>query len=114
VFALKKYSIGQFAKVINRSQQTLRNLDNADKLKPSFIDPKTGYIYYTDKQLKEFNGELNKENKLVVRYCRVSSSKEKEALERQIENVKTYLLSKGYQFKIISDVCKGINYDKSY
>ena len=109
---MKKYSIGQFAKIINRSQQTLRNWDNAGKLKPSFIDPKTGYRYYTDQQLKEFNGELNKENKLVIGYCRVSSSEQKEALEIQIENVKTYLLSKGYQFKIISDVGSGINYDK--
>jgi predicted site-specific integrase-resolvase len=109
---MKKYSIGRFAKLINRSQQTLRNWDNTDKLKPSFVDAKTGYRYYTDIQLQEFNGVLNKENKMVIGYCRVSSSKQKEALERQIENVKTYLLSRGYQFKIISDVGSGINYDK--
>lgn len=109
---MKKYSIGQFAKLINRSQQTLRNWDNADKLKPSFVDAKTGYRYYTDLQLQEFNGVINRENKIVIGYCRVSSSKQKEALERQVENVKTYLLSKGHQFKIISDIGSGINYDK--
>ncbi|MBM7614490.1 IS607 family transposase [Alkaliphilus hydrothermalis] len=109
---MKKYSIGQFAKIINRSQQTLRNWDNSGKLKPEYVDPKSGYRYYTDKQLKEYNGEVNKDNKIVVGYCRVSSSKQKEALERQIENVRTYLISKGYQFKIITDTGSGINYDK--
>jgi predicted site-specific integrase-resolvase len=109
---MRKYSIGQFAKLINRSQQTLRNWDSSNKLTPSFVDTKTGYRYYTDTQLQEFNGIINKENKIVIGYCRVSSSKQKEALERQIENVKTYLFSRGYQFKIISDIGSGINYDK--
>lgn len=109
---MKRYSIGQFAKIINRSQQTLRNWDKSDKLKPEYVDPNSGYRYYTDKQLKEFNGEVNKDNKLVIGYCRVSSSKQKEALESQVENVRTYLISKGYQFKIITDIGSGINYDK--
>ena len=74
---MKKYSIGQFAKIINRSQQTLRNCDNTGKLKPAYVDPETGYRYYTDEQLMEFNGELNKENKIVVGYCRVSSNNQK-------------------------------------
>ncbi|HHD2593796.1 TPA: IS607 family transposase, partial [Clostridium perfringens] len=33
-------------------------------------------------------------------------------LERQIENVKTYMYAKGYQFEIISDIGSGINYNK--
>lgn len=35
-----------------------------------------------------------------------------EALTRQVENVRTYLLAKGYKFKIISDIGSGINYNK--
>ena len=49
---------------------------------------------------------------MVIGYCRVSSAKQKEELERQVENVKTYLITKGYQFKIISDIGSGINYDR--
>ncbi len=30
---MKKYSIGQFAKKINKTQQTLRNCDKSGKLK---------------------------------------------------------------------------------
>ena len=109
---MKKYSIGQFAKKINRTQQTLRNWDKSGKLKPQIVDKNTGYRYYTEKQLKEFYGEVRNKERMVIGYCRVSSAKQKEELERQVENVKTYLITKGYQFKIISDIGSGINYDR--
>lgn len=109
---MKRYSIGQFAKKINKTQQTLRNWDKSGKLKPDMVDENTGYRYYTERQLKEFYGEVTNNKRIVVGYCRVSSSKQKEALEIQIENVRSYLISKGYQFKIISDIGSGINYDK--
>ena len=109
---MKKYSIGQFAKKINRTQQTLRNWDKSGKLKPQIVDKNTGYRYYTEKQLKEFYGEVSNKERMVIGYCRVSSAKQKEELERQVENVKTYLITKGYQFKIISDIGSGINYDR--
>ena len=109
---MKKYSIGQFAKKINKTQQTLRNWDKNGKLKPQVVDSDTGYRYYTEKQLKEFYGEISNKERLVIGYCRVSSAKQKEALEQQVENVRTYLISKGYQFKIITDIGSGIDYDK--
>ena len=37
---------------------------------------------------------------------------QKDDLERQIENVKTYLIAKGQPFEIISDIGSGINYKK--
>ena len=51
-------------------------------------------------------------NKKTIGYCRVSSHKQKDDLERQIENVKTYMYAKGYQFEIITDIGSGINYNK--
>lgn len=78
-------------------------------MKPAYIDKDTGYRYYTDEQLKIYNGEKVKD-KQIIGYCRVSSQKQKEALNRQIENVKTYMCAKGYQFSIISDIGSGINY----
>ncbi len=108
---MKRYSIGQFAKKINVSQQTLRNWDKQGKLKPQIVDEKTRYRYYTDLQLNEYYGIQSKE-RIVVGYCRVSSQKQKEALTRQVENVRTYLLAKGYKFKIISDIGSGIDYNK--
>lgn len=42
----------------------------------------------------------------------MSSNKQKDDLERQIDNVKTYMIAKGYQFEIITDIGSGINYNK--
>lgn len=106
---IRKYSIGQFAKLINRSEQTLRNWDKSGKLKPIYVDEVTGYRYYTDEQLWLYNGEKIKD-KAIIGYCRVSSQKQKPALERQEDNLKQYMYAKGYQFSIISDIGSGINY----
>ena len=51
-------------------------------------------------------------NRVTIGYCRVSSHKQKDDLERQIDNVRTYLLAKGQPFEIISDIGSGINYKK--
>lgn len=107
---IRKYSIGQFAKLINRTEQTLRNWDKSGKLKPAYVDTKTGYRYYTDEQLRLYNGEKTRD-KQVIGYCRVSGVKQKNALDRQIENVKAYMYARGYQFSIISDIGSGINYN---
>ncbi|MDR1498683.1 MAG: recombinase family protein [Rickettsiales bacterium] len=34
-------------------------------------------------------------------------------MERQIENVRSYLCAKGYKFEIITDIGSGINYNKN-
>lgn len=45
---------------------------------------------------------------MVIGYCSVSSHKQKDDLERQIDNVKTYMIAKGYQLEIITDIGSGI------
>jgi excisionase family DNA binding protein len=50
--------------------------------------------------------------KLTIGYCRVSSSDQKEDLERQVTTVSNYCSAKGYQFKIIQDLGSGLNYNK--
>ncbi|WP_294154065.1 IS607 family transposase [uncultured Clostridium sp.] len=110
---MKYYSIGEFAKAIGKTTKTLRNWDKNGKLKPVRVED-TGYRYYSQGQLNHFLGLKNVEttNKKVIGYCRVSSHKQKDDLERQIENVKTYMYAKGYQFDIITDIGSGINYNK--
>lgn len=110
---MKFYSIGQFSKLIGKTNQTLRNWDKDGILKPHHVS-ESGYRYYSQEQLNHFLG-LKQEvqlNKKTIGYCRVSSNKQKDDLERQIENVKTYMYAKGYQFEIISDIGSGINYNK--
>lgn len=110
---MKYYSIGEFAELIGVTQQTLRNWDKVGKLKPSHIG-KSGYRYYSQQQLQYYLG-LKGENAVkrkVVGYCRVSSNKQKDDLERQIENVRSYMIAKGYSFEIVTDIGSGINYSK--
>lgn len=110
---MKYYSIGEFAKQIGKTIQTLRNWDKKDILKPSHVT-KAGTRYYSQEQLNHFLGIKSEKqiNKKIIGYCRVSSHKQKDDLERQVENVKTYMYAKGYQFEIITDIGSGINYNK--
>lgn len=110
---MKYYSIGEFSKLIGKTEQTLRNWDKKEVLKPHHVT-ESGYRYYSQKQLNHFLGIKNQDskNRKVIGYCRVSSNKQKDDLDRQIENVKTYMYAKGYQFEIISDIGSGINYNK--
>ena len=106
----KYYSIHEFSKIIGVSAQTLRNWDANGKLHPHHTTV-SGYRYYSDEQLNQVIN-VKPINRITIGYCRVSSHKQKDDLERQIDNVKTYLLAKGQPFEIISDIGSGINYKK--
>ena len=107
----KYYSIREFSKIIGVSAQTLRNWDNNGKLHPHHTTA-SGYRYYSDEQLNQIINVKPNYNRITIGYCRVSSHKQKDDLERQIDSVKTYLIAKGQPFEIISDIGSGINYKK--
>jgi predicted site-specific integrase-resolvase len=104
------YRIHEFSNLINRTPQTLRNWEKRGILIPHHKGP-NGYRYYSEEQLNEVIG-VNRKARIVIGYCRVSSAKQKNDLERQIENVKTYLTAQGNPFEIVSDIGSGINYSK--
>lgn len=108
---MEYYSIGKFAKLIGTTEQTLRNWDKKGTLKPHHIT-ESGYRYYSQQQLNRLLGIKNHKDKtkIVIGYCRVSNNRKKDDLHKQIENVKTYMYAKGYQFEIISDIGSGTNY----
>ena len=110
---MKKYSIGQFAKEIGVTVQTLRNWDKTNKLNPQYTAP-SGHRYYSQQQLEYFLGlhSPESESRITIGYCRVSSHKQKDDLQRQVENMESYLLSQGNPFKIVKDIGSGINYNK--
>ena len=53
---------------------------------------------YSDEQLNQVIN-VKPEKRITIGYCRVSSHKQKDDLERQIDHVKTYLLAKGQPFE---------------
>lgn len=102
-------SIGKFAKMVGVTPTTLRRMHKRGDLIPYHMT-KGGTRYYSYDQLKEFLNAPKKE-KLVVGYCRVSTAAQKDDLQTQIANVKSYMYARGYKFEIISDIGSGINYN---
>lgn len=89
--------------------QTLRNWNKSGRLTPHHTSS-NGYRYYSSEQLNQFLQIEPAKNRVVIGYCRVSSQKQKDDLERQVENMRTYLVAQGRPFEIITDIGSGINY----
>ena len=111
LFMSKYYSINKFSKILGVSAQTLRNGDKKGKLHPHHTSS-NGYRYYSHEQLNQVMNVKPNLDRIVIGYCRVSSNKQKDELERQIENMKLYLTAQGKPFEIISDIGSGIDYKK--
>lgn len=103
-------SIGKFAKKVGVNIATLRRMDASGDLKPYHVS-KGGTRYYSTEQLKYF-GDTQQKAKLVAGYCRVSTPSQKDDLENQVNNVKTYMIAKGYSFEMITDIGSGIDYKR--
>jgi hypothetical protein CLOST_0635 len=104
------YSINKFSKILGVSAQTLRNWDAKGKLHPHHTSS-NGYRYYSQEQLNQVMNIKPKLDRLVIGYCRVSSNKQKDDLELQIENMKMYLTAQGKPYEIITDIGSGVNYN---
>ena len=99
---MKYYSIGEFSRIIGKTIQTLRNWDKKGTLKPHHIT-EGGTRYYSQEQVNHFLG-LQKEtlsNKKIIGYYR--ERLEKHNSEDEINSLKTYMYSRGYQFEIKID-----------
>lgn len=109
---MKYYSTKTVAQLLGVTSQTLRNWDREGKLKPSYVKS-NGYRYYSEDSILSYTQERKTKKTLnVVGYARVSSKKQIDDLNRQIENLRTYIESKYETYEIISDVGSGINYNK--
>lgn len=107
---MKYYSIAEFSKLIDKSAQTLRNWESKGILIPHHKSS-NGYRYYSQEQLDSYFKKDIKSKK-TIGYCRVSSNKQKDDLERQVQNMQLYLSAKGNPFEIITDIGSGINYKR--
>ena len=109
---MKYYSAKTVSKMLGVSAQTLRNWDKEGKLKPSYVKS-NGYRYYSEDLILSYTQERKtKKNLNVIGYARVSSKKQSDDLERQVNNINQYLSSIYDNFDIITDIGSGINYKK--
>lgn len=104
-------NINQAAKYLNVCPLTLRNWEKAGLVKP--VRTNGGHRRYTEADLSKLIGRekilLEKET---ICYCRVSSSGQRNDLDRQIEAVSQFCAARGYSFRVISDIGSGLNYTK--
>lgn len=80
---MKYYSIGEFSDLIGKTPETLRDWHKKGSFVPQHITD-GGTRYYSQEQLNHFLGIKGVETKTkkVIGYCRVSSNKQKDDLER--------------------------------
>ena len=86
------YKIGDFAREIGVSIQTLRNWDKDGTLKPAKVT-EGGTRYYSEEQLFQYKGTNLTTEKFIV----ASSINNMDLLE-------SYLVSKGIKFKVVSNI----------
>jgi DNA binding domain, excisionase family len=104
-------SIGKFAKELGVTPEHVRTMHRTGEVIPVRISEK-GTRYYSEEQLRDLkNSRIPQREEKVVAYCRVSTKSQKNELEKQVENVKSYMYAKGYSFEVITDIGSSINYE---
>jgi len=88
------------------SAQTLRSY--AKQKKVEFITLPSGFRRYGVNSVAKFIGHKSTHQKVKVGYARVSSSKQKEDLKRQIQDIQ----EKYPDIQVFSDIASGINFKR--
>ena len=112
---MKKYKVGEFAKLLNVTVKTLQNWDKQGTLK-AYRTP-TNQRFYTEEQLNQVLGFSNEfqEGKMGLRigYCRVSTHNQKNSLENQEEYLRSYTNAKGVILdEVFTDIGSGMDYNR--
>lgn len=107
------YTISQAAKYLHVGISTLRFWETEGKIKP--LRTTGNQRRYTKDMLDGVltgNKVKNTKYKPIIGYCRVSSSHQKDDLNRQKEVIQTYCEKQGQPFRIITDIGSGLNYKR--
>lgn len=99
--------IGEAAKILGVSIQTLRRWEENEILIPAKKVRQTRYYDYD-----QLAGVTNNKTDLTIGYARVSSHDQKKDLARQQSVLSSYCAAKGWTFEIVSDLGSGMNYRK--
>ena len=112
---MKRYKVGEFAKLLNVTVKTLQNWDKQGTLK-AYRTP-TNQRFYTEEQLNQVlnfsNDNQGEKYGLKIGYCRVSTPNQKNNLENQEEYLRNYTNAKGVILdEVLNDIGSGINYNR--
>jgi len=102
----KLYTLKEAKKLLGVTTRTIQRWDKAGKIR--VVRTIGGRRRIPESEIKRILGL--KEEKVVVGYARVSSTTQKDDLERQKQLIHSYAKDKGYgNIQILSDVGSGIN-----
>ena len=104
-------TIGQAAKWLGVSSQTLRRWEREGRIEPPQRTSGGQRRYELSKIANEKRQPAAK-NRKTLAYARVSSHDQKSDLERQKEMLSIYCASQGWSFEVIADLGSGMNYRK--
>ena len=112
---MKRYKVGEFAKLLNVTVKTLQNWDKQGTLK-AYRTP-TNQRFYTEEQLNQIlnlsNPNQIEKQGLKIGYCRVSTHNQKSSLQNQEDYLRNYTNAKGVILdEVITDIGSGINYNR--
>jgi predicted site-specific integrase-resolvase len=100
--------IGEAAKILGVSIQTLRRWEETGYLVPA--RKSSGKTRYYD--LDQLVNREKLDHDLTIAYARVSSHDQREDLKRQAEVLSAYCTKQGWNFQVIQDLGSGMNYQK--
>lgn len=91
--------------------ETLRVWEREGKIKP--FRTKGKHRRYDDEMLRDLlNKSKPQVQKKTVLYARVSSTGQSDDLKRQINQLETFALSRGYCYEIYQDIGSGLNFNR--
>ncbi len=102
--------VAELSKRTGYAKITLQKWAREGKI-PSERSP-GGQFRFSENLVSQLSGIKNIQDRITIGYCRVSSPKQFDDLQRQTELVQQYLIANGYKFEIITDIGSGINYQK--
>lgn len=104
--------IGEAAKYLGYSVNTLQRWDRQGKLKPE-TRTFTNRRDYTKSQLDLFLGRKMKENRKIIAYCRVSTFSQKPDLLNQRKLLESFCTAKGYSnVEYVEEVGGGLDFNR--
>jgi excisionase family DNA binding protein len=104
------YGIGEASKLLGVSISTLRRWESEGKLKAART--KSGHRRYDLSQLQPRFSIFSIDERKTIAYARVSSTDQRNDLERQKQVLELYCAKQGWQFEVIADLGSGMNYHK--
>jgi putative resolvase len=105
-----KTSIGQAAKELGVSRDTLRRWEKSGKI--TVERTAKGHRRYNLATLLGASPRRDQSGKKTIAYARVSSHDQKEDLARQIQVLESFCVANGWTYEIIEDLGSGLNYQK--